>query len=310
MGLVISDSFKAVVTIYILIPFLVIPNIILSGVMVKYEKLNPNLSSPVEIPIYGEIWPARWGYEALAVKQYVDNKYERQFYQLDRDKQMGQYYANFWTPKLIEKIKLLSQNFSVKGSDEFNYNLKLVRNEVNKANILYADSSYSYTSMLTADKVTPEVLNATRLYIERLKKYYRRVSDNADVGIEALNNKLKNKDAAGYKNLKDDYHNAKLEEFVKDQSSGSGSKEYALEFKGKLYQNAWPIFRYPEHKFIKAHFYSPVKQIFGNYVDTFWVNVVVLWTMTMALYLALYFRLFKRVLDGFELIFGSGKGSD
>ena len=45
-GLLISDSFKAVVTIYILIPFLVIPQIILSGVIVKFEKLNPNISSP------------------------------------------------------------------------------------------------------------------------------------------------------------------------------------------------------------------------------------------------------------------------
>jgi len=35
MGLLISDSFKTVVTIYILIPFLVIPQIILSGIIVK-----------------------------------------------------------------------------------------------------------------------------------------------------------------------------------------------------------------------------------------------------------------------------------
>ncbi len=61
LGLVISDSFKAVVTIYILIPFLVIPQIILSGVMVKFEKLNPNISSPVSIPIYGEFITATMG---------------------------------------------------------------------------------------------------------------------------------------------------------------------------------------------------------------------------------------------------------
>ena len=82
LGLVISDSFKAVVTIYILIPFLVIPQIILSGVMVKFEKLNPNISSPVSIPFYGEFITARWGYEALAVKQFIYNKYEKQFYRL------------------------------------------------------------------------------------------------------------------------------------------------------------------------------------------------------------------------------------
>jgi len=42
-GLNISNSFKTAVTVYILIPFLVIPNIILSGIMVKFEKLNPQL---------------------------------------------------------------------------------------------------------------------------------------------------------------------------------------------------------------------------------------------------------------------------
>jgi hypothetical protein len=84
MGLVISDSFKAVVTIYILIPFLVIPQIILSGVLVKFEKLNPNVSSPVSIPFYGEMITARWGYEALSVRQFKDNKFEKQFYYYDK----------------------------------------------------------------------------------------------------------------------------------------------------------------------------------------------------------------------------------
>jgi hypothetical protein len=51
LGLNISDGFKTTVTIYILIPFLIIPQIILSGVIVKFDKLNPSLSSPNTIPI-------------------------------------------------------------------------------------------------------------------------------------------------------------------------------------------------------------------------------------------------------------------
>ena len=58
-GILISDSFKTVVTIYILIPFLVIPQIILSGVIVKFENLNPKISSPSKIPWYGEVITAR-----------------------------------------------------------------------------------------------------------------------------------------------------------------------------------------------------------------------------------------------------------
>jgi ABC transport system ATP-binding/permease protein len=84
MGLVISDSFKTVVTIYILIPFLVIPQIILSGIIVKFEKLNPKISSPRSIPWYGEIITARWAYEALATYQFMENEYQKKYYLLDK----------------------------------------------------------------------------------------------------------------------------------------------------------------------------------------------------------------------------------
>jgi hypothetical protein len=56
----------------------------------------------------------------------------------------------------------------------------------------------------------------------------------------------------------------------------------------------------PPGKFVKAHFYAPRKQIFGTYLDTFTVNVLVIWFMTIALYILLYFRALKRLLDFFE----------
>ena len=43
LGLNISSSFNSAVTIYILIPILIIPQILLSGIIVKFEKLNPTL---------------------------------------------------------------------------------------------------------------------------------------------------------------------------------------------------------------------------------------------------------------------------
>jgi hypothetical protein len=61
----------------------------------------------------------------------------------------------------------------------------------------------------------------------------------------------------------------------------------------------------PKHPFIKAHFYAPKKMVFGYSVDTFVVNVIVLWVMTLLLYLVLYFRLLKKTLES-EII-PSGK---
>ena len=66
----------------------------------------------------------------------------------------------------------------------------------------------------------------------------------------------------------------------------------------------------PEYHFIKAHFYSPTKQVFGAFFDTYIVNVAVLWVITIMLYAALYYRLLKRLLDSGEAMKGKRKVSD
>lgn len=51
LGLNISSTFDSAVTIYILIPFLIIPQIILSGIIVKFDKLNPAITTQKKVPI-------------------------------------------------------------------------------------------------------------------------------------------------------------------------------------------------------------------------------------------------------------------
>jgi ABC transport system ATP-binding/permease protein len=305
MGLIISDTFKAVATIYMWIPFLVIPQIILSGVMVKYDKLNPKLSSPVSIPVYGEIITARWGYEALAVNQFKNNRYEKQYYELDKVKSQGNYYANFWAADLLQEI---DNTIAILNSGEkldISYNIELIRNEVRKAVKLFPVVQFEYEGYLTPEKVTTDILSATRKYIAAVKSYNRRSSDDADIRIEAISKKAKEADKEGFNDFMYANHNKKLEEFVLDKATG---KEVNLEYKGKYYQNITPIFKDPDSKFIKAHFYAPVKFIFGLRVDTLIVNALVLWVITILLYLVLYFRLFKKLLDSSELLLGrSGK---
>jgi hypothetical protein len=100
--------------------------------------------------------------------------------------------------------------------------------------------------------------------------------------------------------LRDSYYNKSLEEFVKDKNESTKT----LVYKGELLQKLDPIFMDTKHKLIRAHFYAPEKQIFGMKVNTYIVNVAVLWVMTFFLYLVLYFRLLKKLLDSGEVIFG------
>ena len=75
LGLNISSAFNSAVTIYILIPFLIIPQLLLAGVVVKFDKLNPTLASQGSVPISGEVMASRWAFEALAVNQFKENAY-------------------------------------------------------------------------------------------------------------------------------------------------------------------------------------------------------------------------------------------
>jgi ABC transport system ATP-binding/permease protein len=308
LGLVISDSFKAVVTIYILIPFLVIPQIILSGVMVKYEKLNPNFSSPVSIPAYGEIITARWGYEALAVKQFVDNRFEKPFYPFDKGKSEAQYIGTFLCTDLKNKIEQVKNGMvNNAGSETIAQDLKMVRNEVGKLLKSFSDSSYTSFNSLTPDKVTPDILDDARKYVERVRRH--NINDRMpfyEAKIKSLEDKIRATGENEFTKFREKFQNDKLNEFVKN----GNETDKIIEYNGKFIQKMDPIFRDPEPRFIKAHFYSPTKQLFGFYVDTFVVNVIVLWVMTGLLYLALYFRLLKKLLDSGEMLMGKGGKGD
>jgi len=304
LGLVISDSFKTVVTIYILIPFLVIPQIILSGVMVKFEKLNPNISSPVSIPIYGEFITARWGYEALAVKQFIYNKYELPFYSFEKDMSKAVFKKDYWTTEIKGKVDDIINSLS-KGvrDNEFNDNLLLVSNEIKKQLALTPEIKFEYTEQLTPDKITQEIASAAINYIEAIRKLYVNIYNDASNRKEALKSRLAGENLQKFLKLRDDYFNKSLEEFVKDKNETTKT----IIYKGELIQKLDPIFMDSKHKLIRAHFYAPEKQIFGVRVDTYIVNVIVLWLMTILLYLILYFRLLKKLLDSGEAVFGKKK---
>ena len=100
LGLNISASFNSAVTIYILIPFLVIPQLLLSGVMVKFDKLNPTITVQENVPFVGEVMTSRWAYEAIAVRQFKDNKFEKQFFKLDKTFKKFEFRKNVQGPEV------------------------------------------------------------------------------------------------------------------------------------------------------------------------------------------------------------------
>jgi ABC-type multidrug transport system ATPase subunit len=301
LGLVISDSFKAVVTIYILIPFLIIPQIILSGVLVKFEKLNPNISSPVSIPFYGEMVTARWGYEALAVEQFVNNKYEKMFYEYDKSMSEARFKKDYWNSRLKVNLENIKNDLQ-KGSrdNDFNDDLLLASNEIRKELAAIPGIRFEYADELTPGRITTEIITSALNYLESVRRYYVRKYNEANNLKDAYITKLESADKAGFQKLRSDYFNKSLEEFVTSKSEA----QKIIDFKGEIIQKLDPIYMDPKHMFIKAHFYSATKPFFGYYIDTFVINVLVIWVMTFVVYLMLYFRVLKKILSMGDKLLG------
>ncbi len=299
MGLLISDSFKTVVTIYILIPFLVIPQIILSGIIVKYEKLNPSISSPSRIPIYGELMTARWGYEALSVYQFMENKYDKQFYDFNKIMSIAEFKKNYWVKNLMNKVDYLEKHFDEPANyEKTQSHLLLLRNEISRELEKNSLVKYGALDSLYNDKLSMSVINETREYLKNINRLYIRVYNKYDkISNDSKRDLIKTPEMKEkFDQLKRDYHNDRLTEFVENSSE----LVRIIEYKGRLYQKIDPIYQDPEHRFVKAHFFSPRKMVFGRYYSTFWVNTCVIWAMSLILFIILYFRGLKGFLDVME----------
>ncbi|MDE5419472.1 ATP-binding cassette domain-containing protein [Labilibaculum sp. DW002] len=299
LGLIISDSFKTVITIYILIPFILIPQIILSGVIVKFDKLNPAISDPNSIPWFGEIITARWAYEALAVKQFKDNDFAANFYIYEKLMSKADYRKNYWLPVLKNKLNTSERYLSKpEKQKELSENLLVLQNELSIEDLENISIPFNKLNELTPDKLNLDVIKVTRDYFKKLNRYYINLYNVANRKKDEKLTEMQKQflDKQSFVEIKKSYSNEGLKEFVRN----SNDIERIIEYKGKLFQKIDPIYRNPDGKFIKAHFYAPQKRFFGNYYDTYWVNICVIWFSTFTLYLALYFSLLKKLLSGFE----------
>ena len=103
-GLILSQSLSSIVSIYITIPLLLIPQILLCGLVVKFEDLTPR-STTGNVPVIGDVIPSRWAFEALAVSSFAYNDFERDIFGYDKVKYQTQYYRNAYIGELESRLE-------------------------------------------------------------------------------------------------------------------------------------------------------------------------------------------------------------
>lgn len=304
LGLNISASFDSAVTIYILIPFLIIPQLILSGVIVKFDKLNPLITIQKKVPLAGEIMASKWAFEALAVYQFKNNEFNEQFYYIDKDIKTTSYRKNFWLSRLRDRLNFVERNINNDEKEkEVIDALNLLQNEVRKENNRNTELQFNAIEDLNKDKVNRELLNTLDSYLDNLNDYYiseyKRFNNEKDQLLIELNSTEEKKKK--FVQLKNDYTNESLENLVTNKNE----LEKVIEWHGELIQRSDPIYKDPQG--FRAHYLAPSKKLFGRYITTFSANVMVLWLFSITLAITLYFDALRKLIDFLGTIFKKKK---
>jgi len=294
LGLNISAGMRTAVSIYILIPLLLVPMLLLGGAMIKFDDLHKSISRKIYVPIIGDAMVTRWSYEALLVEQFKNNKYERPFFKYEMEKSQTDWYTAFLLPELkvvINRCRATGKNpdYELATRNNFkklNYHIKEMSAEAGfMPGAWFADLNY--------EKFNDDIANQARLYIDSLsviiRNKNRSITDRYDSVITQVQSKM---GEAEFQKLYDQNYNENLANMVKN--SLSPIKIYRPD--KKLIQKADPIFMKPGSKYGRAHFYAPYKQLGNLKIDTLLFNMVAIWIMTVCLYVTLYFNILKRFL--------------
>lgn len=302
LGLNISASFNSAKVIYILIPVLIIPQLLFSGVIVKFDKLHPWFASQSGVPVIGNIMASRWAYEALAVNQYVNNPFEQQTYLYDSRMKTYKWRQDVWVKNAM-KTKLSEARRLEKTKDEEKsaYLQQLFLSEFEKVSREVSDLPLPWYTELQQNGFSPEVTDGIDSTLSLLTRYYMRnynaLLSKRERVIASLTQTPELREQ--WLEERDAFQNRSLQEFVTNSNELTSYVEHG----GSIIQKKDLIYLDPIHSgFFGAHFYAPSKNCFGLRIPTLQANLMVLWGMTLLLVLALFADGLSRLLIGFQTV--------
>lgn len=300
LGLNVSASFNSAVTIYILIPLLMIPMMILSGAMFPFDKMNRAVGSVKKVPLIAEFMPTKWSFEALMVNQFKKNEFEKNFYEIEKRESNADFKQVYYLPELEKRLSYIEDNWYNRESDpevkkQIAADLRLLKTELPKEE-KRTGIPFVAAHQLDTTGFNELVLDNTRNFIEKLNAHYSLIFQKANNEKENIVRYLLKTNPELYRLKRNTYHN----ESVEDQVKKVFEKNKIIQYNDELVQQVDPIYRDPDiDGFLnfRSHFYAPRKYFAGKYHDTYWFNLIFVWFMTLILYITLYYELLKKLLD-------------
>lgn len=264
-GLILSQTMSSVVAIYITVPLLLIPQILLCGLVIKFDDLNTQAADENIVPLIGEVIPSRWAFETLMVEQFRSNAYNRHFFLIEKEKFLAQYYEN------IHSKEIRSLTEQLLASDDPSKR-KTVENEL--------------AILSRAARITPRCAEESYLaYLDKADSALHARAYNFTALSEQTLQKLhdeKGKD--GLTNLKRAHHNTAIEDLV----MGAGSRHLFKNINSRIYPAVGQIYIEPDNQWGRAAFYSHEKNIGGRYISTYIFNLLAIGFFALLAIIAIF----------------------
>ena len=291
LGLNISATFNTAVTIYILIPFLLIPQLLLSGVIVKFENLNPTIASKKEVPWVGKVMTSYWAFEALMVNQFKNNAFEKYYYEVDQRLSQSNYISSYWLDEMRSMIEECADGKN-QNDRQLVKNILILQNEIAKQE---KATSIDFIGEITASGWNESIKNKVLAYVSQVEGYYKNQYLKASSEKDKITKMLAptSEAIASYKTWKQKNINEAVDAMVRNNLQ----EERILRDEESLIQVSDNIFfSEPNETILSSHLYAPFKKMGASKLDTFWANALVIWTMTFLLCITLYWNVFAHMI--------------
>jgi ABC-type multidrug transport system ATPase subunit len=278
LGLLLSAVFKSIVVIYIMVPIVIIPQILLSGTIVNFSKLNKLVTSSDYVPLVGDLMVSRWAYEGLAVSQFRYNQYQKYYFDVEKQESNVKYNYYFVLPEIEKKISNVIETRKITKD-----NVEFIKNGLIQIAAYYdintfieeLESNPSVDLIIKTDDMLKKINNDLLNRFNALSREKDGITHKLVKKMGSMDNVL---------HFKDLHYNKNIAELLLQRQT---LKTFYIE-NNHIYRQMEPVYQIPFSKTGRGQFLASSKLVGPMDIDTFTFNLIVIWIITLIVYVILF----------------------
>lgn len=255
IGLYVSIKLNSILSTYIAIPFILIPQILLAGAILDFDDIHKSIANKRYAPFFADLMVSRWTYEAIVDIQMSENLYSRNYHDLYLKKSSADYCLNILIPKLKTIIEKRNDKTLLYNSND------VIQSSFNELHNYYNTLPLNDNDVVSMTNLELyNLLDRIVLWLKEVKNVIRTET-------------LKRNESELYNS--EDFENRKLKELVLKRNR---YVNYTIN-DNEIIRKFEPAFYASSCEFGRAHLYAPYKKIANLEVKSWKFNVVVLLLM-------------------------------